>query len=144
MIKKKLVLVVFCFAIAAYSYAQSCSGLGQIPSAAFPVCGSSVFHESTIVNCSGPNISQSVCTEPVTSGSSSWYKFTCFQTGTLGFLLSGISGSDDYDWALFDVTGQNPNAIFSNPSRLVPPRGRGSKQRSLLSPSALCEAGCPA
>ncbi len=118
MIKKIISFLVFCFMMV-QSNAQTCDSLGQIPTSAFPVCGSSVFHQSTIVNCSGPDIPQSVCSEPVTSSSSSWYKFTCFQTGTLGFLLSGISGSDDYDWALFDVTGQSPNAIFSNPSLLV-------------------------
>ena len=119
MAKKIFLILIFCFTIALHSHAQTCTALGQNPTAAFPVCGSSVFHESTIVNCSGPDIAQTVCPQPVTSSSSSWYKFTCFQTGTLGFLISGISPTDDYDWALFDVTGQNPAAIFSNASLLV-------------------------
>jgi gliding motility-associated-like protein len=119
MIKKIPVFFVFCFFIMLKANAQNCNALGQIPTAAFPVCGSSVFHESTIVNCAGPNIASNVCPQPVNSSSSSWYKFTCFQTGTLGFLLSGVSGTDDYDWALFDITGQSPNAVFSNSSLLI-------------------------
>lgn len=118
MSKKILSILVFSFLIIAKARAQ-CNALGQVPVSAFPVCGSSVFHENTIVNCTGPNIATNVCPQSVTSSSSSWYKFTCYQTGTLGFLISGISGTDDYDWALFDVTGQSPNAVFSNPSLLV-------------------------
>src|SRR5204863_6927570 len=65
------------------------------------------------------DIAPTGCAQSVTSSSSFWYKFTCYQTGTLGFLISGISGSDDYDWALFDVTGRNPVEVFSNSSLQV-------------------------
>jgi gliding motility-associated-like protein len=116
---RKFILFFIFYLTVAQTFAQTCDSLGQIPTAAFPVCGSSVFHQGTIVNCNGPDIAQRVCPQGVTSSSSSWYKFTCFQTGTLGFLLSGISSSDDYDWALFDITGQSPTAIFSNASLLV-------------------------
>ncbi len=117
--KKILSLLFFCNALLIQSKAQNCTGLGETPTAAFPVCGSSVFHQATILNCSGPDIAQTVCQQTVSSSSSSWYKFTCYQTGTLGFLLSGISPDDDYDWALYDITGQNPAAVFSNPGLLV-------------------------
>jgi gliding motility-associated-like protein len=59
------------------------------------------------------------CNEPVTSNKSFWYKFTCYQTGTLGFLISGISPTDDYDWILLDVTGRNPTDVFTNASLQV-------------------------
>jgi gliding motility-associated-like protein len=119
MSKKILSLIFFCFTLLMQAKAQNCTGLGENPSSAFPVCGSSVFNQTTILNCIGPNVAQTVCSDPVSSSSSSWYKFTCYQTGTLGFLLSGISPADDYDWALYDVTGQSPAAVFSNPSLLV-------------------------
>lgn len=119
MVKKILLLVVLCFSYILHSNAQTCSLPGMTPDQAYPVCGTSVFHQSLVTNCSGPNIASTGCPQPVTSSSSFWYKFTCFQTGTLGFLLSGVSGSDDYDWAMFDVTGHNPTDVFSNSSLLV-------------------------
>jgi gliding motility-associated-like protein len=96
--------------------AQTCSLPGMTPGNAIPVCGTSVFHQDVVVNCSGPDVAQVGCSVGITSSSSFWYKFTCFQTGSLGFLISGISNSDDYDWVLFDITGQNPNDVFSNSS----------------------------
>jgi gliding motility-associated-like protein len=95
-------------------HAQTCVLPGMTPNNAIPVCGTTVFHQSQVVNCTGPNVAQTGCPIGVTSSSSFWYKFTCYQTGTLGFLISGISSTDDYDWALFDITGQCPNAVFTN------------------------------
>ncbi len=119
MIKKILTLIVFCFSIIIHCNAQTCSLPGMTPDNAFPVCGTSVFHQSQVDNCTGPDVAQSRCTVGATSSSSFWYKFTCYQSGSLGFLMSGISSTDDYDWALFDITGQNPNAVFSNPALLI-------------------------
>ena len=116
MIKRIPALIVFLFLIAFKSYAQPCSLPGMTPDNAIPVCGTSVFHQSIVTNCSGPDVAQTGCSVGVTSSSSFWYKFTCFQSGTLGFLISGISSTDDYDWVLFDITGRNPNDVFSNSS----------------------------
>ncbi len=119
MIKKILTLFVFCFSGLYCSYAQPCSLPGMTPDNAVPVCGTSVFHQSQVTNCTGPNVAQTGCPIGVTSSSSFWYKFTCYQTGSLGFLISGISSTDDYDWALFDITGRNPNEVFSNPALAI-------------------------
>ena len=109
-------LLVFIFSIVINSHAQTCTLPGMTPDNAIPVCGISVFHQSIVTNCSGPDVAQTGCSVGVTSSSSFWYKFTCFQSGSLGFLISGISNSDDYDWALFDITGHTPNEVFSNSS----------------------------
>lgn len=114
MYKKIITLLVLCSLITAKDYAQSCSLPGMTPSSAIPVCGTSVFHQSVVVNCTGQNVAQLSCPIGATSSSSFWYKFTCFQTGTLGFLISGIASTDDYDWVLFDITGHNPNDVFTN------------------------------
>ncbi len=119
MIKKIFTLTVFCFSIIIHTNAQTCSLPGMTPDNAFPVCGISVFHQSQVDNCNGPDVAQTKCSVGATSSSSYWYKFTCFQSGSLGFLMSGISSSDDYDWVLFDITGHNPNDVFSNSSLLI-------------------------
>lgn len=120
MIKKLLPLLVFVFLLRVAGQAQApCSLPGMIPGNAIPVCGTSVFHQSVVTNCTGSNVAQTNCPIGATSSSSFWYKFTCYQTGTLGFLISGISSSDDYDWVLFDITGRNPNEVFSNSGLMI-------------------------
>ena len=114
-----LVCCIIAFFCTTSSYAQPCTALGQTPSSAIPVCGTLAFTQNQITNCTGPDVARVGCSDPVTSSSSFWYKFTCFQTGTLGFLISGFNCSDDYDWSLFDITGTTPNAVFSNASLQV-------------------------
>jgi len=96
------------------SMAQPCSLPGMTPSSAIPVCGTAVFRQAFVTGCTGPDIAVRGCNIGVTSSRSFWYKFTCFQTGTLGFLIRGISNSDDYDWSLLDITNLNPNEVFTN------------------------------
>lgn len=113
----KTLLVIFIVAVTGSQFVmgQPCSLPGMIPSNAIPVCGTTVFHQPVVANCTGPNVATNGCSStPATSSSSFWYKFTCFQSGTLGFLISGISAQDDYDWVVYDITGQNPNNVFTN------------------------------
>ena len=121
MIKKLPILLVFVFALTLKIFAQTCSLPGMTPDQAIPVCGTSVFHQPSVTNCFGPpqGVAHTGCPELVTSDKSFWYKFTCYQTGSLGFLISGISNTDDYDWILMDITGRNPNDVFTNASLQV-------------------------
>src|SRR5699024_7877075 len=48
-----------------------------------------------------------------------WYKFTCFKSGTLSFLIEPDNKSDDYDWELFDITGKDPKEVYTDPSLVV-------------------------
>ena len=48
-----------------------------------------------------------------------WYKFTCFQSGTLGFTITPNDNSSDYDWELYDVTGRNPDDVFTDDKLVV-------------------------
>jgi gliding motility-associated-like protein len=120
MIKRLLTLIVINFSAVLFVYAQPCSTIpGMSPGNALPVCGTSVFHQDVVINCSGSDVAQPFCPVGATSAGSFWYKFTCFQTGSLGFLMSGLSSTDDYDWVLFDITGRNPNDVFTNPSLAI-------------------------
>ena len=119
---KKLPILLCCFLLAAIkNFAQPCTLPGMTPDKAIPVCGTSVFRQESVTNCSGPSqgVAHTGCPELVTSDKSFWYKFTCFQSGTLGFLIKGISNTDDYDWILCDVTGRNPNDVFTDASLQV-------------------------
>ncbi len=120
MIKRLLTPIGLLLSVVLSTYAQPCSTIpGMSPGNALPVCGTSVFHQDVVINCSGLDVAQVGCAVGASSASSFWYKFTCFQTGSLGFLISGISSTDDYDWVLFDITGRNPNEVFSNSSLAI-------------------------
>jgi gliding motility-associated-like protein len=48
-----------------------------------------------------------------------WYKFTCFTSGTLGLIIKPNNDQDDYDWQLFDITGHDPNDVYTVPSLAI-------------------------
>lgn len=122
--------------------AQTCSLPGMTPDKAIPVCGTAVFNQPQVANCTGPNVAHTGCPEAVTSDKSFWYKFTCYQTGTLGFLIRGISSTDDYDWELFDITGRNPNDVFSNASLQVSLNIYGTSGSNPSAPFPNSPTGC--
>lgn len=102
------------------SRGQACTELGQNPSTAFPVCGTSTFSQTTVPNCGGRNIPARSCSDANYQDLNPfWYKFTCYKTGTLGFLIVPDDQGDDYDWQLFDVTGHDPNEVYTNTSLFV-------------------------
>ena len=105
--------------------AVPCTTLGQTPSTAFPVCGTNTFNQDSVPPCGGTTIPVPPCPTFVvvnniryqisyTDINPYWYKFTCFKTGTLGFTLTPNNLSDDYDWQLFDITGHDPNEVYTN------------------------------
>jgi gliding motility-associated-like protein len=121
-LKTAIVFLLF-FCCISFAKAQTtCTALGQNPSTAFPVCGTNVFSQSTVPYCGGKPIvtpCQTNSTVPYSDINPYWYKFTCYASGTLGFLLTPIDLNDDYDWQLFDVTGHNLNEVYTNSALIV-------------------------
>ncbi len=105
-------------------FGQACSNLGQTPSTAFPVCGTTVFHQTSVPLCATTNIFVPGCSGG-TGGARYqnknpyFYKFTCYVSGTLGFLISPLAANEDYDWQLWDITGHNPDDIFTDNTLVV-------------------------
>lgn len=102
-------------------YSQTCSALGQNPSTAFPVCGTNSFAQSTVPIC-GLKPIPTPCNQPgaiFLDKNPYWYKFTCYTSGTLGFTITPNNLNDDYDWQLFDVTGKNPDDVYTDKSLFV-------------------------
>jgi gliding motility-associated-like protein len=48
-----------------------------------------------------------------------YYRFNCYQSGTLGFLVTPDNLDDDYDWILYDITNRNPQQIYDSTSWIV-------------------------
>ncbi len=55
-----------------------------------------------------------------------WYTFTVNKSGNFGFVLTPNEPTDDYDWALFDITNASCGDIFNDPSLQVSCNAAGS------------------
>ena len=115
---KILIIILFCFFVK-NGIAQTCTGLGQNPGTAFPVCGTASFIQTTVPPCGGKVIPGPCGSTVLTDINPYWYKFTCFVAGTLSFTIAPNTASDDYDWQLFDVTNKNPDDIYTDPKLFV-------------------------
>jgi gliding motility-associated-like protein len=108
---------------------QSCTTIGQTPSTAFPVCGVFTFSQSSVPLCNSHPLSVPGCSSALANYSDLnpyWYEFTCYSSGTLGFKITPNNLGDDYDWQLFDITGHNPNDVFTDVSLIVTGNWSGS------------------
>jgi gliding motility-associated-like protein len=121
-LKKLPIFLIFLLLSLGKIQAQTvCSTLGQNPETAFPVCGTAVFQQDTVPLCGGRLI-PSPCFDPdsiITDINPFWYKFTCFSSGKLAFLITPNSIDEDYDWQIFDVTGKNPRDVYTDTSMFV-------------------------
>ncbi len=120
---------------------QACTTLGQTPSTAFPVCGVDTFKQTTVPYCANSNIPTVGCgnypdTNPY------YYRFTCFTSGTLGFLIVPDNKDEDYDWQIFDITGHNPNDIYTNVDLFVVANWAGTYGNTGTSQTALHNIEC--
>jgi len=104
-------------------FSQPCTTLGQTPSTAFPVCGTSVFHQTVVPLCNTNPLYVPGCSGTGNAAYANknpfFYIFTCFTSGTLGFLITPLAPDEDYDWQLYDITGHNPDDIFTDTSLVV-------------------------
>jgi gliding motility-associated-like protein len=106
---------------------QGCTTLGQNPYSAFPVCGINVFTQTSVPTCGGEGL-PTLCTNNAGYADINpyWYKFTCYTSGTLGFLITPSNLGDDYDWQLFDITGRDPMDVYKDKSMIVSANWSGS------------------
>ncbi len=115
---RTFLLIALCF-LQQFLSAQTCTNPGQNPQTAFPVCGTTTFTQNSVPLCGNTPII-GPCTGGLTDRNPYWYKFTCYSTGTLGFVINPLAANEDYDWQLFDITGvTNLSAVYTNPSLFV-------------------------
>jgi gliding motility-associated-like protein len=142
-VSKYLAVVILVIASAGNVQAQ-CTTLGQTPATAFPVCGTSVFQQTTVPICSSSKLVVPGCNDGAEYGDKNpyWYKFTCFVSGTLAFTITPTDLGDDYDWQLYDITGYNPNDVFTNPALVVIGNWSGSSGTTGASSSGVTFLQC--
>lgn len=115
--------LILLFFLSVTGNAQICNPPGQTPSSAFPVCGTTTFQQSTVPICATHDLFVPGCSggggAVYRDKNPYWYKFTCYTSGTLGFIITPKDLGDDYDWQLYDITGHNPDEVFTNNSLIV-------------------------
>lgn len=118
---KHIFFLILSLFFSSLGFTQVCTTLGQTPASAFPVCGTTNFHQQTVPICGLTPLFVPGCTDGANYMDTNpfWYKFTCYQSGTLGFLITPNDPNDDYDWQLYDITGLPPEAVFSNHNIIV-------------------------
>jgi gliding motility-associated-like protein len=126
-IRKFIILLLLSFILIKGFSQTTCSGLGQTPGAAFPVCGTDTFKQSTVPVCGGRTVKAPGCPDVLNDVNPYWYKFTCYQSGTLGFTLTPNILTDDYDWQLFDITNRSPDDVYTDESLFVACNWSGQK-----------------
>jgi len=121
--KLKILLITCCLVLFSGSIlSQPCTTLGQTPTTAFPVCGTTTFQQTTVPLCSTNSLFVPGCTGDgalYANKNPFFYKFTCYVSGTLGFTITPLASNEDYDWQLWDITGKNPDDIFTDNSLIV-------------------------
>ena len=126
---KLILILLLIFFQGSIVYSQACTTLGQTPATAFPVCGTTTFIQNTVPLCNTNDLFVPGCTGTGANYQNRnpfWYKFTCFASGTLSFVITPLAANEDYDWQLYDITGRNPNDVFTVQSIVVAANWSGS------------------
>lgn len=115
-------------------YSQPCTETGQTPSTALPVCRST-FSQTNIPRCQNnylfiPNCNVRDNYTDYADRNAFWYRFTCSSPGTLGFTIDPNSApgseTEDYDWQLWDITGRNPEDVYTDTTLTIAANWAGS------------------
>lgn len=116
----KLIAAIFLLLLTCCAQAQPpCTTRGQNPSSAFPVCGTSSFAQTSVPLCGGNTVPSPCGADGLSDINPFWYKFTCYQAGTLGFLITPNTNSEDYDWQVWDITGHDPNDVYRSNTPVI-------------------------
>ena len=111
----RLILLLIALNLFFQARTQTCTAAGQNPNTAFPVCGTSTFTQASVPLCGGREVPSPTCpANTLQDVNPFWYKFTCFETGTLGFKITPHTNTEDYDWQLYDITGRNFSEVYTN------------------------------
>jgi len=117
---RHIVPLIFAITIYLTGEGQTCTTLGQNPTTAFPVCGTTIFDQKIVPFCGGRSV-PTPCTDKAGYSDINpfWYKFTCYASGKFAFTITPINSNDDYDWELFDITGHDPMEVYTNSNLII-------------------------
>lgn len=118
---RSLIIAINCLLFALSGFSQTpCTTPGQTPSTALPLCGKGIFSQTSVPLCGDYKLPGIHCpTNSLTDRNPFWYKFKAIQSGSLGFVITPATLNEDYDWELYDVTGQDPNSVYTNGNLVI-------------------------
>jgi len=111
------------FRLCVNNYNEVPSPSGDCPTAVV-LCDKSSFTVPKVVGTGSQNdeIGNVGCNGPscvITESSSTWYKWTCRDAGTLTFSLSPLNPADDLDFVVYELPGGLDNCNSKNPIRCM-------------------------
>lgn len=111
---KRIIPIALLLLLTKFLPAQLCTNPGQTPSSAILLCSNDPVIQNTVPICGQFNIPVP-CNDGAAHQNANpyWYKIGCFGSGTLGFVITPANLNDNYDWQLFDITGRNPDDVFT-------------------------------
>lgn len=139
---KNAAALFFLFFLIKISQGQTCTSRGQNPNTAFPVCGTADFIQKDVPPCGNRNIPAPCGIDQLADKNPYWYKFTCYNSGTLGFIITPNNLNDDYDWQLFDVTNADPFDVYTNLNLFVACNWSGDQGITGASPAGRSVTVC--
>lgn len=116
--KKMLLHVLILICCAGIVHAQPCTDAGHTPSSPILLCGADSYVQASVPFC-GQTVLPVPCNGSFTNMNPTWFKMTCFNSGTLGFIITPDNTADNYDWQLFDISGRNNDDVFTDPSMFL-------------------------
>jgi len=114
----KAILIAYLLTLPAWVWSQTNALKGQRAATAFPICAQDTIKQGILPNAFIADIIIPGC-DPFNDFNPFYYRFSCFASGGLGFIIIPNLPNDNYDWVLFDVTGVNPSLIFSDTALIV-------------------------
>jgi len=116
---KKILLIVILM-MSVWSVDAQCPNNGQNPNTAYVFHSNQTFVQLSVPICAGQAIPVPICTSATYIDKNPYYyRMHCYQSSQLIFQIIPLNLSDDYDWQLFDITGRNPNDIYTDVSLFV-------------------------
>jgi gliding motility-associated-like protein len=101
--------------------AQPCTAQGHTPASATYICSGETFNINSPVFCGTTPVPAPFCADgfPYQNTNPDFFRFNCYNAGTLGFTIVPLEAAANFNWQLFDITNTNPFDIFTNPALYV-------------------------
>jgi gliding motility-associated-like protein len=138
----KAALFAFLLTLPLWGWSQVHPLKGQQAATSFPICALDTFKQGVLPDAFDANIVVPGC-DLFYELNPFYYRFSCFASGTLGFVIIPNLPGDNYDWVFFDITGVNPSSIYSDPALVVTgnrssvPGNTGTKSGGINNPNCL-------
>src|SRR5688572_29576281 len=148
--KIRLLIFTIFIVIKNIAYSQAFTEPGQTASTAFSVCKQTMFIQKQVPPCQNgivyvPGCSTGSFVDFYVDKNPFFYRFVCSSTGTLGLLIDPSTGgeeTEDFDWQIWDITGRNPEDIYTDTTLVVAGNWAGSYGPTGTAPAGLTEIIC--